>query len=35
MAKKYLDKYEFKTLRELIETSTKKHPNDLGCFLVV
>lgn len=28
MSKKYLDKYEFQTLRELIETSAKKYPHE-------
>lgn len=33
MSKKYLDKYEYKTLRELVETSAEKHPND-NAFIV-
>ena len=28
MSKKYLDKYEYKTLRELIETSARKYPHE-------
>lgn len=33
MAKKYLDKYEYKTLRELIEMSAKKYPNENAFIL--
>ena len=33
MSKKYLDKYEYKTLRELIETSTQKHPHENAFIL--
>lgn len=33
MSKKYLDKYEYKTLRELIKSSAEKHPNN-NAFIV-
>ena len=33
MSKKYLDKYEYKTLRELIETSAQKHPHENAFIL--